>query len=287
MENRPPERRKRSLKRRVVKVLKRAFVRVAVRVIPPLYLAYMWLVYKTSKVEYLGPVPSHMRDVCGGGVYAVWHDEVVFVAYAFGKFRPHTLASQSDLGELITRFLEKCGFQVFRGGSSSARKRRATRVLEQMIECFKTEEGVVFGITVDGSKGPIYRMKRGACSLSMVSGRPIGAQRTWCKRYLRLKTWDRTMVPLPFNHIVHAFHGPFYPPPADAGPEAERSFVSFMEGVLCRMSGWTRRYLEGKAPPNDWVELHPPEHREKVVDPGEIIQFMPVREPAQARAVQS
>ncbi len=273
----PRPRRKRSLKRRVKKALRRFFVGIMLAVIPRLYLYYMRFVYWTSKVEVLGPNPDWLRARHGKGVYAVWHDEVVFVAYAFGKHRPHTLASQSDVGELITRMLVLCGFQVFRGGSSTSRKRRKTQILDDMVECIKTEEGVIFGITTDGSNGPIYRMKWGAVKLAQQTGAPVGAQKTWCKRYFRLKTWDRTIVPLPFNHIVSVFQGPFHPPEPTGNAREDtqrlRAFGRLVERAQCRVAGVARRRAEGRVP-EAWVAQFPEDFQDDVRDPTEPVYFL-------------
>src|SRR5262249_11965208 len=197
----PPIERKRGLRRPATKAVRRALMGFGLRTVPYLYVAYMWLVYRTSHVEELGPNPAIARREFGRGVFALWHDEVFFVAYSFGKYRPDTLASQGDSGAIIARMLEVCHFNVFRGGSSSGDQRRSTEVVRDMIDRLRRWPGVVYGITTDGSKGPVYRMKRGAVRIAIEGAAPVIVEKTWCKRYFRLPTWDRTLVPLPFNHI--------------------------------------------------------------------------------------
>ncbi len=272
-----PEVRKRSFKRRLKKKIRWIFLRLAFLILPRLYLLYMWFVYKTSKVEELGFTPDDMRRAHGGGIYCLWHDEVFFVAYSLGKWKGHTLASKGDLGELITRFLHMCGYVVFRGGSSTARRRRELGVLELMIECMNTEKDVVFGITCDGSKGPIYKMKSGSARLSVACQVPMGLQRTWCKRYIRINTWDRTVIPLPFNHIVSHYQGPFYPPKQDASAREVAEFTAGLETALHRLSGNLRLYVEGKKNQSTYAALFPETAREVVEQPGEIILDLPIR----------
>jgi hypothetical protein len=50
-------------------------------------------------------------------------------------------------------------------------------------------------------------------------GRPVVLVRTWYRRCLRLNTWDRTAIPLPFNRIHYYMEGPYFAPP-DANTEA-------------------------------------------------------------------
>jgi lysophospholipid acyltransferase (LPLAT)-like uncharacterized protein len=264
----PREKRQRTWQRRVRKELARALMKIGVYTVPYLYVAYMWLVYKTSRVEELGYRPDLVRAERGGGVFAVWHDEVFFVAWAFGKFRADTLASQGDSGEIITRMLRLCGFNVFRGGSSSARsRRRSTAVVQEMIEHMKSHPGVLYGITTDGSKGPVYRMKQGVVTLAVSGGSELFVEKTWCRRYFQLPTWDRSLVPLPFNHIVHVYAGPVTPPPDAAEvPERFEALAREVERLLCRVSAYARRLAEGE-PPDAWIDLFPEEHRAAMRDP--------------------
>jgi lysophospholipid acyltransferase (LPLAT)-like uncharacterized protein len=263
--HKPEPERKTRFARRVKKLIKRGLVWFAVFTLPRIYLAYMWLVYKTSTVEELGFRPDIMRQQCGQGVYAIWHDQVFLVAYAFGKYKPHTLASRGDFGELIARLLQLCHFTTFRGGSSSSKKRRSAEILEDMIDCMNREVGVLYGITTDGSKGPAYRMKKGAAKISVACQAVIGVQRTWCKRYIQLPTWDQTFIPLPFNRIVHVYQGPFYPPQEADGARAFVTFTQEIETALCHISGFARRKLEGSLP-DKWVERFPKKYQPAVKD---------------------
>lgn len=262
----PPQNERRTRwPRRIKKAFKRMMVRLAVLTLPRIYLTYMWFVYKTSKVEELGFLPSQMREECGEGVWALWHDEVFCVAYAFGKYQPHTLASRGDFGELIARLLKLCHFTIFRGGSSTSRKRRSSEILKDMIDCMNSEDGVLYGITTDGSMGPAYRMKRGVVKIGIACQAPLAVQRTWCKRYVQLPTWDQTFIPMPFNHFVHVYQGPFYPPAKDADTEEVEAFADEVEGALCRISGYARRKIEGKLP-EKWVERFPEKFRDAVTN---------------------
>lgn len=237
--------------RAIEKRLKRVLVAVAVAVIPRLYLAYMRLVWATSRVETIGLTPHVMRQRYGKAVYALWHDEVFFVAYAFAEYSGTTLASRGDFGEVITRMLELCGFTVFRGGSSSGRQRRSLGVVDEMIAHMNQHVGVVYGITTDGSAGPRFSMKPGVARIAVGCGSPAAVERTWCRRYFRLKTWDRTIVPLPFNHIVHVFSGPYWAPEEAAhDDEVFHRFVDELENALLEATWTARARIEGESSPD-------------------------------------
>ncbi len=252
-----PEKRKRSTERRIRKELRRVLMKIGVYTVPYLYIAYIWFVYKTSRVEELGYRPDLVRAERGSGVYAIWHDEVFFVAWSFGKYTPDTLASAGDSGEMITRMLQLCGFNVFRGGSSSSRSRRSAAVVRDMIDHMKSKEGILYGITTDGSKGPVYRMKKGAATIAVNTGSELFVEKTWCKRYLTLPTWDRTLIPLPFNHVVHVYAGPIVPKPDAATDEGFQALCDEVEHLLCRVTAFARARAEGMPLPEDWLAKFP------------------------------
>lgn len=195
--------------------------RFAAWIVPYIYLFYMRLVWATSRLE--GSADFVLNDISNehdGVIALLWHEEVFTVAfgYPYIGIRGHTLASLGESGEVITRMLKLCGYVVFRGGSSSGKARRRTDVLAEMITHMKTTSGVIYGLTVDGSKGPAYRMKMGGVLIARECGKPLALVRTWYKRSIRLNTWDRMAVPLPFNVIKYYLRGP-YLVPADANTD--------------------------------------------------------------------
>ena len=186
------------------------------RVLPPLHLAYLRFVWRTSRIEDDGL--GWLSDLCdahGGAVALVWHDEVPTVPWSYPSrgLRIHTLASRGHAGEIVTRVLEHSGCVVFRGGSSRGRSRRRAGVLREMVAHGRSQRPVLWGLTVDGSSGPARRLKRGALVLARESGVPVVLVRTSFGRALRLPSWDRALLPLPFGVIRQALRGPFPVPP--------------------------------------------------------------------------
>jgi lysophospholipid acyltransferase (LPLAT)-like uncharacterized protein len=234
----PPQRRARRrgrlahfFRRKLRPIFSRRLSAFAAAVVPALYMFYMRLVWATSRIE--GRDFVRLKEIIAqhnGAVGLLWHEEVMTVAfgYYYLGFRPHTLASVGESGEVIARMLALCGFVVFRGGSTTGRSRRREGALEEMIAHMRTHDQVIYGLTVDGSKGPPYRMKTGGIIIARECGRPIVLARTWYKRCLRLPTWDRMAVPLPFNVIRYYLRGPYFVPESAhtaAGLEAFRAHV--------------------------------------------------------------
>ena len=196
---------------------------------------YMRLVWATSRVEAHDFV--NLKQIItqhNGAVGLLWHEEVMTVAfgYYYLGFRPHTLASLGESGEVIARMLKLCGFVVFRGGSTTGRSRRREGTLQEMIDHMRTHDEVIYGLTVDGSKGPPYRMKTGGLIIARECGKPIVLARTWYKRCLRLPTWDRMAVPLPFNVIGYYLRGPYLVPESAHTEEGLAQFRLELENDL-------------------------------------------------------
>lgn len=216
-------------------IFSRRLSRLASAVVPVLYMAYMHLVWATSRIE--GRDFVALKDIIAqsnGAVGLLWHEEVMTVAfgYYYLGFRPHTLASLGESGELIARMLALCGFVVFRGGSTTGRSRRREGALEEMIAHMRTHDEVIYGLTVDGSKGPPYRMKTGGIIIARECGKPVVLARTWYKRCLRLPTWDRMAVPLPFNVIHYYLRGPYLVPDSARDAAGLEEFRLHLENDL-------------------------------------------------------
>lgn len=207
-------------------------------VLPPLYTAYMWLVWRTSRVD--DRELPRVREVAaarGGVVTTVWHDEVFGVAWAYRSVRPHTLASVGDAGEVVTAILRRCGYVVFRGGSSRRKtRRRGEEVLADMIAHMRATPEVVYGITVDGSYGPRYRVKRGALVIARECGKPLLLVRTWARWNIRLPTWDRMAIPLPWNRIRQRVRGPYEVPPGADDPAVFEAFRARIESDMVALA---------------------------------------------------
>jgi lysophospholipid acyltransferase (LPLAT)-like uncharacterized protein len=221
-------------------------VAVVALVFPRLYLAYCWFVWRTSRVEDVltGPL-NRTADRHGGFVAALWHEEVFSVAYAYRHMGGHTVASTGNFGLIITRLLELCNFTVFRGGASrgSARKRR---VLNDMIHNFRTEPRVPYGITVDGSRGPAYHMKPGSVVIARSCRAPLMVGRVWYSNYVRLSTWDRTVIPLPFGRIKVVAVGPYWVRP-DGGKAELEGAVEHLQSELRDLAHHTIHEIEGRS----------------------------------------
>ena len=217
--------------RRLRSALTTPAVNLAAWIFPSLYMAYCWLVWRTSRVDdgLTGPLRDAARRH-GGFVALLWHQEVFTVAYSYRHLNGHTVASTGNFGKIVTRMLERCNFTVFRGGSTKARSRQR-RVLLDMIRHMQAEPRVPYGITVDGSKGPAFRMKSGGAVIARSCGAPLFVVRSWFSRRITLNTWDRSVIPLPFGRIKSWAIGPYWIAP-DANAVEMQQAAAHLESEL-------------------------------------------------------
>lgn len=222
----------------------RRLVGAAAAVLPRLYMAYMWLVEVTSRHDdrlspiLLGAVERHDRAVA-----ILWHQEVFTVAFNYRKYHGHTLVSVSDFGQVIAAMLRRCNFTIVRGGSGSSSRRRT--VLATLVRHMRTHPRVIYGLTVDGSRGPVYRVKRGGPAIAQACRAPVVAVRTWYTRALTLKGWDRAQIPLPFSQRITLASGPYWIAP-DADEAAFETWRAHLENELLELT--ERAFFEAGIP---------------------------------------
>jgi lysophospholipid acyltransferase (LPLAT)-like uncharacterized protein len=84
------------------------------------------------------------------------------------------------------------GFACVRGSTS----RRANQAFLELTRL--AQDGYSVCITPDGPRGPLHVAQAGMVKLAMVTGLPILPLSARVEPCIRLKSWDRTIIPLPF-----------------------------------------------------------------------------------------
>lgn len=182
--------------------------------LPRLVQLASYLVFRTSRIAF---VDRELEDRCraGGGqiVFAGLHEGMMMLPY---HFRDRTdgvvMVSRSRDGDIIADTVERFGMRAVRGSS----RHGGRHALDEMIDALRAGN-VSAGVIVDGPRGPARVAKTGAVMLARATGLPIVPGTWWARPLLRVGSWDRTIVPLPFSRIVFAFAEPlFVAPDADA-----------------------------------------------------------------------
>jgi lysophospholipid acyltransferase (LPLAT)-like uncharacterized protein len=223
----------------------------AIHVLPAFYTGYMGFVWRTSEVSVEGlEAATGALDEAGGIVALLWHEDMALAYYAWARlgFQPHVLVNPSFAGDISAAIARRCNYTVFRGGATSGQRRRRPSSIRQLIDHMQTHHGVVYGIAVDGSKGPRYRLKRGPLGIARECNMPITLVRLTPSRCLRLPTWDRTAIPLPFGRIRIDLDAPHrVPVEAKSRPELMR-VAHEIEGHLIDLATASLQALDRPIP---------------------------------------
>lgn len=142
-----------------------------------------------------------------GCLLLFWHGRSLAVLRALRGMKAAVLVSPSADGELSMAVLRRLGYPVIRGSSS----RGAARAMREMLETLKS--GTSIAITPDGPRGPMHSVTDGVAWLAHQTGYPIVPVGIHVPRALRLKSWDRFTVPLPWTRIRAHFGAPIRVPP--------------------------------------------------------------------------
>ena len=197
---------------------------------PQIYRVYMALVSLTSVRVYIG-FDELWKRLKGGqkAVVALLHQSILLAPYIYRDGGVMALASRSRDGELIASTMEALGFIVVRGSTSKG----GAEALRRMVRLLKEDEIRAAAITVDGPRGPAGKVKPGVVFLARKSGLPIYPIGCRARRKVLLNSWDRTLIPLPFNTIEYRCGTPF-PPDRGGIDEVCRN----LEGQLKELQGW-------------------------------------------------
>ena len=149
-----------------------------------------------------------------GAILALWHSRVPVgpTAWPQGPDKPEirVLVSQSRDGEFIARTISKLGLPSIRGSSlkktDTAKNKGGEQAFRDMVKWLR--DGGAMAITPDGPRGPVEDLQKGAVALARVTGAPVLFVGIAMRPCIRLNTWDRTIIPLPFARAAMVWDGP-------------------------------------------------------------------------------
>jgi len=137
-------------------------------------------------------------------IYTFWHNRQSMLLY-FHKNKPVSiLISPSRDGEIISRMASCYGMSATRGSS----RKSPTNALRGLVG--EIRKGRCVAITPDGPLGPAQTVKHGVVYLAQALKIPILPLTESFARKIVLGSWDRFLVPFPFNRIVVGYREPFW-----------------------------------------------------------------------------
>jgi lysophospholipid acyltransferase (LPLAT)-like uncharacterized protein len=137
-------------------------------------------------------------------ILATWHGHQTMAPFLMAPGdRIRALISKSRDGDMSAAFMGTFGVEPIRGSGGRDPKRSvekgAVRGFLQMKKSL--DEGVNIGIVADVAGSP-RRAGNGVIALARASGRPIVAVGFATSRWVEMRTWDRSIIHLPFSRAA-------------------------------------------------------------------------------------
>lgn len=188
--------------------------------------AWMQLCFKTIRWDCEGQEHAEQVWEKGGGVIcAFWHSRIALAPSCWDQSRAQpakALISLSPDGQFIAKAVALQGFPAVRGSSANKDKADAakggSRALRDGLKQLKVG---ALAITPDGPRGPARVMAEGLPLLARMSGAPVLMIGMSCKPAIRLNSWDRALLPLPFGRGAIVYDLVHYPQGAELAEVAD------------------------------------------------------------------
>jgi lysophospholipid acyltransferase (LPLAT)-like uncharacterized protein len=157
-----------------------------------------------------------------------WHACIIPATFMCRNLGVRVMSSNSYDGEYMGRIIRKFGFVAVKGSSS----RNAVRALLGLRRALGDGWSVAF--TLDGPRGPRYKVKPGPVALARSSGVPLTMFHMAVDRAWVLSTWDRLIIPKPFSRVLMRF-GKLIPVPGGASEEELERYTAELQASLDRV----------------------------------------------------
>lgn len=171
-------------------------------------------------------------------IFSFWHDRIFAGTYYFRRRGIVVMNSKSLDGEYMARWVLRLGYGSVRGSSS----RGGTGALVEMIRAMRA--GLATAFTLDGPRGPRYLAKKGPVILAKKTGNPLMPFTVECRRFWRLKTWDRIHVPKPFTRARLIIAEPIYVAAGSSDAELDEKLAMLqrsLDKLNERAEEWRKR----------------------------------------------
>ncbi|MGB7037853.1 MAG: lysophospholipid acyltransferase family protein [Xanthobacteraceae bacterium] len=189
-------------------------------------------------------------------IVAMWHGQHFMMPFL--KRKEHSvkvLISRHRDGEINAIAASRLGVEPIRGSGTSGRdflRKGGVTGFRQMLEALA--QGYNVALTADIPK--IARIAgRGIVELARVSGRPIYPVAVATSRYVELRSWDRSVLNLPFGRFVIAVGEPLRIA-ADADAAALEDARRAVEKRLNATTDRAYAIAEGRARDFVWGRRH-------------------------------
>jgi len=148
---------------------------------------------------------------------ALWHHNLIAAAGVYRDSGIHVPVSRSQDGDIAVAVMQHLGLGEPPRGSSA---QGAVSLLRGLVRLVRA--GQLVAVLPDGPVGPARVCKPGVIEVARQSGEPIVPVAIGARPSLRLPSWDRPLLPLPFARVVCRYGEPLrVPTELDGGRREE------------------------------------------------------------------
>ena len=186
------------------KILKSKFTQ---RFVSFLIFLYMHIIHLTSKIKYhIHPNYDHdYYKKLSNVILVSWHDKIMILPhispYKLQK-KLHALVSPHNDGKIISDTMRLIGYKIIEGSSN----KNSMLAVKNIIRTLKNNDNIV--ITPDGPRGPRHTMKGNLIEIARKCNSDIIQFTARASKFIKLKSWDKLIFPLPFGSIDVTFGEP-------------------------------------------------------------------------------
>ncbi len=194
------------------------FYKASLAILPRLYVWVTRLWFSTCRCTLRGEQHFEAARKQGAIVVPFWHYSILYIFHhvRVQRYPAVVLVSASRDGEYIARIAGLLAVGTVRGSSNH----QGVRALKRLLQCMRDGHNV--GIVADGSQGPARRVQPGTIFLASKTGAPIMPMVWAADRYKAFRSWDRTVLPMPFCRIIMRYGEPMHVPPQLKAEDLEK-----------------------------------------------------------------
>ena len=162
---------------------------------------YLRFCFATTRWQRVGldDLADDLKD--GPVIIVLWHSRLLYGPSAWPNHlsRVFTLRDPSHAGRLSSATQSRLGMEpiVMQDKASNF---SASRQILKVIR-----DGHSLGMTADGPLGPARDAKQAPLEWARATGRPVYLFSWSARRVMRLGTWDKLMVPVPFTRGTYGY----------------------------------------------------------------------------------
>lgn len=159
--------------------------------------------YRYENTETLRQLKNNNQNF----IFAIWHQNLFPGILAQGGHSYIVIISQSQDAQPAAFTCQRLGHLVVRGSSRKGRVDKNGRAAkEEMIDFLK--QGYPGAISVDGPKGPAFKVKAGIVDMAKKSQALVVPYVLYSASYWQFRSWDRFRLPKPFSKILVSYGEP-------------------------------------------------------------------------------